>query len=162
MSARKDGRYLSSHGYIVILLRDGTKSYEHTLVAEFVLGRPLRDDEAVHHVNGERAENQRTNLLICKRDYHVALHARLEASPDWPEFKPRILFPRGMPTIARTGFKGVERLPSGVYLAYCTIKRRKHRIGRFSSPKDAALAYDAFVVSTLGANWITNHSLGVL
>ncbi len=50
---------------------------EHVLIAEAVLRRPLKRGEVVHHINGDKADNRRKNLLICTRDYHNWLHARM-------------------------------------------------------------------------------------
>lgn len=87
LSARwKGGRSLSSHGYVVLSIGSGRRQYEHVAIAEQTLGRKVRRNETVHHIDGDKANNARTNLLICTRAYHVALHARLEKSPDWPQF----------------------------------------------------------------------------
>lgn len=93
-SARAIGsRGLSSHGYVRVLASKGRRVYEHVMVAERVLGRPLRnlgrghpDTEVVHHVNGDKRDNRPANLLICTHAYHVELHHRLEQSSTWPEF----------------------------------------------------------------------------
>lgn len=85
----------SSHGYVIV-----SRKYEHDAIAERVLGRPLKtfgaghpDNEVVHHVDGNKKNNAPANLLICTHSYHTALHARLEASPLWPEFPPRVRRP---------------------------------------------------------------------
>lgn len=89
----KGGRYLSTHGYVVITTEVGRK-YEHILMAEKVLGRPLLhistghpDNEVVHHIDGDKTGNRPGNLLICTHRYHTELHHLLEQSPAWPEFK---------------------------------------------------------------------------
>lgn len=93
-------RSISSHGYVVVCEGAGERKYEHVLIAESVLGRALRhfgaghpENEVVHHINGDKADNRHQNLLICTHAYHVALHARLEKSPEWPEFAMRVRRP---------------------------------------------------------------------
>lgn len=49
----------------------------HRGVAQTALGRPLRRDEIVHHINGEKTDNRNHNLLICARSYHLWLHQRM-------------------------------------------------------------------------------------
>lgn len=38
--------------------------YEHILVAEEMLGRPLKDEEVVHHVDRDRSNNNTGNLMV--------------------------------------------------------------------------------------------------
>lgn len=73
----KGGRYLSSQGYVVINTGPFSKRYEHVLIAEEVLGRSLKKNEIVHHINGNRVDNRHENLLICTVTYHNQLHARM-------------------------------------------------------------------------------------
>lgn len=64
-----------SHGYRVIpvhpserwLVNGDTKSAEHRLVMAKVLGRPLFPDESVHHVDGDRLNNDPSNLELWSR-----------------------------------------------------------------------------------------------
>lgn len=59
---------------------NGRTVYEHHLVAEAVLGRPLRGTEMVHHIDGNGKNNARDNLVICPDDaYHRLIHTRQDA-----------------------------------------------------------------------------------
>lgn len=92
----KGGRSISSGGYVEIYTDDGTK-YEHIIIGEQALGMPLPQygkgdprNLVVHHIDGDKQNNAKTNLLICTHAYHTALHHRLEQSVAWPEF-PKIV-----------------------------------------------------------------------
>lgn len=92
----KGGRSISPHGYVVIHTDTG-RQYEHIMVAEQVLGMPLPQygkgdprNVVAHHIDGNKQNNTKTNLLICTHAYHTALHHRLEQSAAWPEF-PKIV-----------------------------------------------------------------------
>lgn len=70
----KGGHTKTQRGYIV---HNAEKKYLHRLIAEKVLGRPLRTNEVVHHIDGNRANNSNDNLLICSHSYHACLHAKM-------------------------------------------------------------------------------------
>jgi len=43
---------------------------EHRLVAARTLGRALRPDEVIHHLNGVRDDNRPENLLVTTSSHH--------------------------------------------------------------------------------------------
>ena len=58
--------------------------YEHRLVAEQFMGRPLSDDEDVHHLDGNRANNLNRNLLVLETGQHLKLHTWLKQNTITP------------------------------------------------------------------------------
>lgn len=48
--------------------------YEHILIAEKKLGRVLREDECVHHLDFDRSNNHPINLLVLLKSEHLRLH----------------------------------------------------------------------------------------
>jgi len=51
---------------------------KHKIIAERVLGRPLKENEIVHHINLDKRDFRNCNLLICDKQYHAYLHAAME------------------------------------------------------------------------------------
>ncbi|HDR4584679.1 HNH endonuclease [Bacillus cereus] len=59
--------------------RDGKRVWIHKEVAEQKIGRKLLDGEVVHHVNGNKLDNDPTNLFVCSdKRHHGLIHGNLE------------------------------------------------------------------------------------
>lgn len=76
----KGGRYIDTLGYVVVWIKDHPKAYKHTirehvLVMEKHIGRYLKDDEHIHHINHNRADNRIENLKLMTNLEHKQHHA---------------------------------------------------------------------------------------
>jgi hypothetical protein len=63
---RRGGRYVGPGGYAYVKV-DGTWRAEHVVVAERALGRPLHAREHVRHLDGNRSNNDPSNLMVRRK-----------------------------------------------------------------------------------------------
>ncbi len=49
---------------------------EYQVIAEEMIGRPLREGEIVHHRNGDHEDNRPDNLLVVTEEEHNTLHGK--------------------------------------------------------------------------------------
>jgi hypothetical protein len=63
--------WISTHGYLYI----GTRAY-HRQVMENKLGRSLDFNEIVHHIDGDKTNNDISNLKVMDRGDHIRLHCK--------------------------------------------------------------------------------------
>lgn len=69
---------LGADGYKRVWFADGSGEPEHRFIVEQMLGRKLEKDEVIHHIDGNRANNDISNLAIMTRGEHSALHRKMD------------------------------------------------------------------------------------
>lgn len=68
-------KYENKDGYIVLYKE---KELEHRYIARKILGRNLKHNEVVHHINGRKTDNQIGNLCVMDRQRHDSFHSWLD------------------------------------------------------------------------------------
>ena len=81
------GQKLSADGYIQVKLRENDPLFpmttktgycpQHREVMGRHMGRPLKRWEIVHHINGDKKDNDINNLLLTTMSPHIKLHFHL-------------------------------------------------------------------------------------
>lgn len=70
--------WINPRGYRSRSIGNGKEKKEHRLLMEQYLGRVLRPNEVVHHIDGNRSNNALANLqLLTKHEHGVMTHAKL-------------------------------------------------------------------------------------
>ena len=74
-------RQKTKHGYIKVHIKnhpladDRGLIFEHRLIIEKHLGRYLKEEEVIHHINGIKDDNRIENLRLFKNNYqHMKFH----------------------------------------------------------------------------------------
>jgi len=70
------GVRFTSQGYIEYTVGPNKGRRVHTVAVEESIGRRLRPDEVVHHIDGDRFNNDLSNLRLMTRAAHASLHRR--------------------------------------------------------------------------------------
>ena len=118
-----------SDGYIT-MVRNKNR-YLHTLIMQRIIGRKLKKNEMVDHINQIRNDNQRCNLRIASKSQNMSN--------------------RG-PTKANTsGYKGVSWIASRrKWQATIQVNYKTSYLGRYNTPEDAARAYNEAALKFFG------------
>lgn len=54
--------------------------HEHRVIAENIVGRPLHEGEIVHHIDGNKHNNNAENLKVMMQSEHMRIHLRPNAT----------------------------------------------------------------------------------
>ena len=63
-----------TNGYAEFTRGENKGRSVHVVKMESRLGRPLKQDECVHHIDGNRSNNQENNLALVTKSGHTRLH----------------------------------------------------------------------------------------
>lgn len=82
----KGGRYVDAHGYAMVNVKSGRNGKtgwnnyrkEHVVFMEEAIGRPLAKDELVHHIDGDKINNDLVNLWLATFKKHRDAHQSLQ------------------------------------------------------------------------------------
>lgn len=69
-------RYHICDGYLVRSDVNNNKVFIHREVMEQKIGRPLTSEDIVHHIDGDKLNNDPNNLLLTDRAGHQGIHNR--------------------------------------------------------------------------------------
>lgn len=82
-SSWSGGRFISNYGYILVYNPENSRGsdlyvLEHRLVMEKKLGRKLTESEVVHHIDGDKLNNDPDNLSVMSLSEHSSHHVKLQ------------------------------------------------------------------------------------
>jgi len=104
---------VNHNGYVVSCANEKVRMHRLILIDS--------EGSEIDHINGNKLDNRRENLRLATRHQNMRNRGPLSTN--------------------KTGYKGVSKFRSGFRATISVNKKFKH-IGVFSSPEDAAKAYD--------------------
>ncbi len=74
----KGGKTKQKIGYILVKTDANKRDYEHRVLMEKKLGRKLKNNEIIHHIDGDKSNNSIPNLkLFSNQSEHLKEHHRI-------------------------------------------------------------------------------------
>jgi len=73
----KGWRYCGRNNKYREIRINGEYIREHRLIMENYIGRKLRYDEEIHHINGNSLDNRIENLMLTDKHHHLILEHKL-------------------------------------------------------------------------------------
>lgn len=128
---REKGTGNINHLGYVRLTKNGVFKFEHVWIAEKALGKELPDSAEVHHVNGDPANNDPKNLVICPdHAYHFFIERRGKAydscgHADWLKCRYCKQYddPKNM-YVRKNGLSGYHRKCSNEYIRELNTRKK--------------------------------------
>lgn len=66
---------MKPNGYVEVTRGSNKGKGLHRVIAEEAIGRKLKDGEVVHHIDGDRSNNDPSNLEVMTHREHCRHHA---------------------------------------------------------------------------------------
>lgn len=128
---------IDDYGYRKIRV-NGKQVREHRYVMEQVLGRSLEPHEVIHHIDGNKLNNDPDNLQICSQSEHMKLHGTFRNETHKECFKCHVIKPRWQfsPATAKNGRTDTHD-PNASYCRDCfNLMERATSKERWQKEKD--------------------------
>ena len=132
--------YITAKGYIRVSV-NGKEYFAHRIIWEMHHGL-IPDGMFIDHIDGDRINNLLENLRLTDQRGN-STNSQLYKSNN-------------------SGYKGVSKSPSGNYTAKIRVDNKLKHLGTFSTPEEAARAYDEMAVNIHGEFAKTNLMLNLL
>jgi len=78
LNPRKSKGYWFENGYKVIYIGNGKGKKEHIIIMEKYIGRKLKQNECVHHINQNKLDNKIDNLELTTISNHAKIHRNMK------------------------------------------------------------------------------------